>query len=728
MADQYAPYDHQLPTTTSATYPSLHADSLPHPSSLFPPPFLRQNSSYSSSDSSGAHTGSSGQVSDVYSATTVYDLSPQQQSQQQYATSQAYPTSSVPATSGTAAHLLQQHQANQQAFRDDSAARARMFQPSPSGDSYGSNSAPGSVEPSREGSVSSGGSGRQQNGDDGDFTQSFYDPFRVKHRRRTSPPQLKVLEYHFDRNPKPDVTLRKALSEQLDMTPREVQVWFQNRRAKVKKLREKAEREAAAMAAEGGDPASLNAYASSSNPLMAPASELPIPPAFPPNGTFGRTIYGQDALALRRGSSPAVFGAGQLPQPPPVFEAPFQPYPTSTPFQPATQVPQNQSMLAFSSPFNAGLGAYPSPAATQGATPSPNEFLPHHDMPTAPPVGVPSYLAGEVDQVGHVHARRFSLPVYNNLYAPPPSDIPASQPLAIPPAAHYSHHAPISLPPAHVPQPHGAYPASAPVESSYLDGLAPPLPAQIDALSLGVEAPALVGVDGHSPASSLGDPALSWDGHSQPAFALDGVPADLHRASYAPPVPSQLSRRASCPDGPAAYGASFDPYGAQQQQQQHLQQVAPSWPEADLAPVQAVPSAGPFYGYSMTTSPALSAGPPTTLSPHASPLPAHAQQPSYSRRGSLAAPPPLSLGTIAEQPPVFDPSAAFAALQQQQQAQQQQGQSPSPPGSGGLSERRGSVIRKQRSTHGSLHSPYAAAAQDRHGASGGEGGMAGAGL
>ncbi|TNY17811.1 homeobox domain-containing protein, partial [Rhodotorula diobovata] len=56
-----------------------------------------------------------------------------------------------------------------------------------------------------------------------------------KHRRRTSPPQLRVLEYHFDRNPKPDVSLRRALSEQLDMTPREVQVWFQNRRAKVKK-------------------------------------------------------------------------------------------------------------------------------------------------------------------------------------------------------------------------------------------------------------------------------------------------------------------------------------------------------------------------------------------------------------------------------------------------------------------------------------------------------------
>jgi len=50
-------------------------------------------------------------------------------------------------------------------------------------------------------------------------------PLRIKHRRRTSPPQLKILEYHFDLNPKPDVSVRKSLSEQLEMTPREVQVW-----------------------------------------------------------------------------------------------------------------------------------------------------------------------------------------------------------------------------------------------------------------------------------------------------------------------------------------------------------------------------------------------------------------------------------------------------------------------------------------------------------------------
>ncbi|MBW0513322.1 hypothetical protein O181_053037 [Austropuccinia psidii MF-1] len=72
---------------------------------------------------------------------------------------------------------------------------------------------------------------------------TFYDPFQIKHRRRTTPAQLGVLEAQFDSNCKPDVVLRKQLADQLDMTPREVQVWFQNRRAKTKKLEKKAEQD-----------------------------------------------------------------------------------------------------------------------------------------------------------------------------------------------------------------------------------------------------------------------------------------------------------------------------------------------------------------------------------------------------------------------------------------------------------------------------------------------------
>lgn len=68
----------------------------------------------------------------------------------------------------------------------------------------------------------------------GDFKSTYYNPFHVKPRKRTSKEQLEVLEKTFETNVKPDATLRKALATKLGMTPRSVQVWFQNKRAKVK--------------------------------------------------------------------------------------------------------------------------------------------------------------------------------------------------------------------------------------------------------------------------------------------------------------------------------------------------------------------------------------------------------------------------------------------------------------------------------------------------------------
>ncbi|KAI9258022.1 homeobox domain-containing protein, partial [Phascolomyces articulosus] len=55
-----------------------------------------------------------------------------------------------------------------------------------------------------------------------------------KHRRRTSKQQFKILEAAFEENPKPSAPKRQALANDLGMTPRGVQIWFQNRRAKAK--------------------------------------------------------------------------------------------------------------------------------------------------------------------------------------------------------------------------------------------------------------------------------------------------------------------------------------------------------------------------------------------------------------------------------------------------------------------------------------------------------------
>ncbi|OAG29336.1 hypothetical protein NEDG_01409 [Nematocida displodere] len=68
----------------------------------------------------------------------------------------------------------------------------------------------------------------------GELKNTYYNPFHVKPRKRTSKEQLEVLEKTFETNIKPDAALRKALAGKLGMTPRSVQVWFQNKRAKVK--------------------------------------------------------------------------------------------------------------------------------------------------------------------------------------------------------------------------------------------------------------------------------------------------------------------------------------------------------------------------------------------------------------------------------------------------------------------------------------------------------------
>ena len=60
-----------------------------------------------------------------------------------------------------------------------------------------------------------------------DFRAFFpYTPNEVKHRKRTTSTQLKVLESIFKRDTKPNAALRNELALQLDMTARGVQVRF----------------------------------------------------------------------------------------------------------------------------------------------------------------------------------------------------------------------------------------------------------------------------------------------------------------------------------------------------------------------------------------------------------------------------------------------------------------------------------------------------------------------
>ncbi|KCZ79226.1 hypothetical protein H312_03390 [Anncaliia algerae PRA339] len=74
---------------------------------------------------------------------------------------------------------------------------------------------------------------------DGELKTEYYNPFIVRHRKKTTKTQLQVLENTFASNVRPDARMRRILAEQLSMTPRSIQVWFQNRRAKEKKLVER---------------------------------------------------------------------------------------------------------------------------------------------------------------------------------------------------------------------------------------------------------------------------------------------------------------------------------------------------------------------------------------------------------------------------------------------------------------------------------------------------------
>lgn len=48
-------------------------------------------------------------------------------------------------------------------------------------------------------------------------------------RQRATQDQLAILEIEFSKNPTPTASVRERIADQIDMTERSVQIWFQNR-------------------------------------------------------------------------------------------------------------------------------------------------------------------------------------------------------------------------------------------------------------------------------------------------------------------------------------------------------------------------------------------------------------------------------------------------------------------------------------------------------------------
>jgi len=103
------------------------------------------------------------------------------------------------------------------------------------------------------------------------------DLLNKKKRQRTSPDQLAILEQIFQTDKMPNQQTRVQLADQLGMSSRRVQIWFQNKRAKVKRSVSKHDTDCSS-------PNSLNVSSSSiaspsspdchsdESPIMSPSS------------------------------------------------------------------------------------------------------------------------------------------------------------------------------------------------------------------------------------------------------------------------------------------------------------------------------------------------------------------------------------------------------------------------------------------------------------------------
>ncbi|WVR04565.1 hypothetical protein IAU60_001572 [Kwoniella sp. DSM 27419] len=166
-----------------------------------------------------------------------------------------------------------------------------------------------------------------------DGQEMIYSNLEVKHRRRTTPDQLKILEYWYDINPKPDNALREHLAGQLGMTKRNVQVWFQNRRAKMKGLAKKEEKangdgkktpedqSTQPSLSSGGAPNQVPVPTQLPTPASPPKRQMMLspmgPPMGPPNMTRRASLANGEAAKIEMFvAKRAAAASGQTLRPP----------------------------------------------------------------------------------------------------------------------------------------------------------------------------------------------------------------------------------------------------------------------------------------------------------------------------------------------------------------------------------------------------------------------------
>lgn len=108
-------------------------------------------------------------------------------------------------------------------------------------------------------------------------TEDENDLLNKKKRQRTSPDQLAILEQIFQTDKMPNQQTRVQLADQLGMSSRRVQIWFQNKRAKVKRSVSKPDGECSSPSGSlGQSSSSISPPSSPSSPSEPLADESPI--------------------------------------------------------------------------------------------------------------------------------------------------------------------------------------------------------------------------------------------------------------------------------------------------------------------------------------------------------------------------------------------------------------------------------------------------------------------
>lgn len=141
-----------------------------------------------------------------------------------------------------------------------------------------------------------------------------------KRRHRTTAEQLRVLEATYATNKVPNQEVRRELAAQLSMTTRRVQIWFQNKRAKEKRMKN---------LANTRPPGASSAPDATNNPLFNSTANslqtrsLPEPSAFatspmsPPARLSALAPPTLTGFFQPRMADPSHFG--WVPQPPPLY-------------------------------------------------------------------------------------------------------------------------------------------------------------------------------------------------------------------------------------------------------------------------------------------------------------------------------------------------------------------------------------------------------------------------